>query len=604
MSLDSTSQKPKNDYSAITLKKIWHRGQYRIAAFFRWDDLKTRQQMKRLGARFSKTHKCWHLVYNKENYNLLEKHFDNLIIENLTDSKDNNRDNSNVKTSAQEERQHLSIAKDSERPLSHHEDAGNSAHKSEEHQIDPRLNLKVLDPVGKYWVLKMNYVQHYVKAIKKVKGVFWNKTHKAYMVYRHPNAKQKVEAIFGVPLFDDDYFFKQNFSKELNVEVFSYQHDERYAMLKFTKDFRLIDVLRRLNQSKYTKAENAYLLPATPKNLESLRLLLSDLEVKFTLHVKDDYFSRKKSINRKSEVLSNTKQRLLDMVPNHAKCYVEDMVNMLMALNYSNSTINSYTYAFTNFLIAHDYANPEQMDRKTVVKYLSKLSEYGLKSASGHMVVNALKFYYKHVLEWDDTQSWTIPRPKKEKTLPKVLSVDECRRIIEAVKQPKHKLILLLAYGAGLRVSEICNLRWSDIDFAEHKITVKSGKGKKDRLVMLPYSIIDYFNTYKELYGTANYVFEGQVKGQPYSPASCRSIMKRALKSARIDKKVNIHSLRHSFATHLLEGGTDIRFIQKLLGHNSIKTTTIYTHVSQNSTKNIESPLDRLSKNTENDSEN
>jgi site-specific recombinase XerD len=132
---------------------------------------------------------------------------------------------------------------------------------------------------------------------------------------------------------------------------------------------------------------------------------------------------------------------------------------------------------------------------------------------------------------------------------------------IEAVNQPKHKLILLLAYGAGLRVSENCNLEWKAIDFDEHKILVKSGKGKKDRQVMLPYSILSYFDTYKELYSTGNYVFEGQIKGQPYSPGSCRVVMRRALKQAVIDKKVNIHALRHSFATHLLEGGTDIRFI-------------------------------------------
>jgi site-specific recombinase XerD len=583
--------------SQVTLKKIWHSGQDRIAAFFKWDDLETRQIMKRIGARYSKTHCCWHLEYNKENYNLLQKHFDNLSIEQTSETK--GKENSSVKASAQKERQHLPIAKHSERPLSHPEGAGNSVHKSEKQQIDPRLNLKVLEPVGKYWVLKMNYVESYVKALKKVKGVYWNKTHKAYMVYRHPKVKQRVEAIFGVPLFGKAYFKKQDLSKELNVEFFSYQQDERYAMLKFTNDFRLIEVLRRLSQSKYSKSNNAYLLPATPKNMESLRLLLSDLKVKVTLHVKKNYFSSKKSVNRKSEQLSHTKQRLVDMVPEHAGSYVEDMVNMLMAMNYSNSTITNYTNAFVNFLSAHGYDNPEQMDRKTIVKYLSKLSELGLKSASGHMVVNALKFYYKHVLEWDDTKSWSIPRPKKEKTLPKVLSVDECRRIIEAVKQPKHKLILLLAYGAGLRVSEICSLQWKDIDFNEHKILVKSGKGKKDRMVMLPYSIVSYSDTYRELYTTKHYVFEGQIKGQPYTPASCRAVMRRAVKSAGIDKKVNIHALRHSFATHLLEGGTDIRFIQKLLGHNSIKTTTIYTHVSQRHTRDIESPLDKMVKSSD-----
>ena len=126
---------------------------------------------------------------------------------------------------------------------------------------------------------------------------------------------------------------------------------------------------------------------------------------------------------------------------------------------------------------------------------------------------------------------------------------------------------------------------------------MRSGKGKKDRQVMLPYSIVSYFDTYRSLYSSESYVFEGQIKGQPYSTGSCRSIMRRALEQSGIEKKVNIHALRHSFATHLLEGGTDIRFIQKLLGHNSIKTTTIYTHVSQQVTKHIESPLDKMSKN-------
>jgi len=582
--------------SEITLKKIFHRGRYRIAVFFKWDDIATRQKIKTIGARYSKTHKCWYLEYNKLNYNRLKKHFDNLKIETPFAAKGSLK--SNKKASVPDERKILPIAQKSELSFS---DSENSTHKSTTFQIDPRLNLKVLEPIGKYWVLRMNYVQSYAKALKKVKGIYWNKTHKAYMVFRHPKVKEKVESIFGLTLFDEDYYYKQNFSKELNLEVFGYKQDERYILLKFTKDFRLIEVLRRLNQSTYSKSQNGYLLPATPKNLESLKLLLSDLNVNVNLNVKKGYFSNRKAINRKSEQLSRTKLQLLDVVPQPSKSYVEDMVNMLMAMNYSTSTIRSYTSAFINFLHFHDFANPEQMNRKTVVKYLSKLSEYGLKSASGHMIVNALKFYYKHVLEWDDTKSWNIPRPKKEKTLPKVLTIDECQRILYAVNQPKHKLILLLAYGAGLRVSEICNLRWSDLDFDSYKILVNSGKGKKDRLVMLPFSIIDYFKTYKELYTTKEFVFEGQIKGQPYSPASCRSIMRRAVDKAGIEKKVSMHSLRHSFATHLLEGGTDIRFIQKLLGHNSIKTTTIYTHVSQSSTGKIESPLDRMAKKDEDD---
>ncbi|MGX1025295.1 phage integrase N-terminal SAM-like domain-containing protein, partial [Psychroflexus sp. MBR-150] len=286
----------------------------------------------------------------------------------------------------------------------------------------------------------MNYVQSYVKAIKKVKGVHWNGTHKVYMVYRHPQVKANVENIFGVPLFGEDYFKKQTFAKDLSVEVHKYIDDERYIRVNFSDDFRLVDVLRRVSQSRYSKALNAYLIPATPNHKKSLELLLSDLEVKIHYHVAKTYFKSSNKINKKSVELTKTKQTLLDMVPDFAKPYVEDMTNMLMAVNYSTSTIKSYTGAFISFLRVNDYADPATLNRKVVVKYLSSLSERGLKSASGHMIVNALKFYFKNVLEWDDTKSWNIPRPKKEKTLPVVLSVDECQRIFKAVKQPKHKL--------------------------------------------------------------------------------------------------------------------------------------------------------------------
>lgn len=574
----------------IRLKKIWHRGAYRIAAFFPYD-AKLIARFKALGAKYSKTHTCWYVDYSAKHYRNITQNFDNCVIDssaqNLTETK---------QASVENQRQDLPITPEQRaRPETDSIQAVSMVHKPLEKEVDPRLKLKVLDDVGKYWVLKMHYVPTYVKALKKVKGVFWNSTHKVYMVYRHPKVKQKVEAIFGVSLFADNFYNPKEQEKSLQVEIFSYKADERYALIKFTDDFRLIDVLRRMAYSKYSKTLNAYLLPATPKNLEALKLFLSELKCKIGMHVSPAYFKASKLINHKSHSLSTTKTRLLDTVPENARGFIDEMIDMLMAMNYSASTMKSYTGAFIHFLRDHEYCDPSLIERKQVVKYLAKLSEFGLKSSSGHMIVNALKFYYKHVLEWDDTQQWSIPRPKKEKTLPKVLSVEECRRIFAAVKQPKHKLILLLAYGAGLRVSEVCLLRWQDIDFDAYKIKIISGKGKKDRQVMLPHSVLQYIQTYRSLYKTETYIFEGQVKGQPYSTSSCGAIMRKAVKDANIGKKVGIHALRHSFATHLLESGTDIRFIQKFLGHSSIKTTTIYTHVSQRSVKHIQSPLDRMS---------
>ena len=167
-------------------------------------------------------------------------------------------------------------------------------------------------------------------------------------------------------------------------------------------------------------------------------------------------------------------------------------------------------------------------------------------------------------------------------------------QIFKVVDNPKHKLLLLIGYGAGLRVSEIVSLKWSDILFEEHKIHVKNAKGKKDRMVMLPYSIVTSLQLYRELYKGKHYVFEGQFAGEPYSTGSVQQVMRNAIKLSGLEKKATVHTLRHSFATHLLENGTDIRYIQQFLGHSSIKTTTVYTHLTKTAVDRIQSPLDRM----------
>jgi site-specific recombinase XerD len=148
------------------------------------------------------------------------------------------------------------------------------------------------------------------------------------------------------------------------------------------------------------------------------------------------------------------------------------------------------------------------------------------------------------------------------------------------IDNPKNKLILLIGYGAELRVSEIVTLEWRDILFSEHKLHIKNAKGKKDRMVMLPYSIVSSLDYYRKLYQPSKYVFEGQFAGEPYSIGSAQQVMRAALKKSGLSKKATVHTLRHSFATHLLENGTDIRYIQKFLGHACIKPP-LYTHMFQ-----------------------
>ncbi|MEO7175019.1 MAG: tyrosine-type recombinase/integrase, partial [Saprospiraceae bacterium] len=209
-----------------------------------------------------------------------------------------------------------------------------------------------------------------------------------------------------------------------------------------------------------------------------------------------------------------------------------------------------------------------------------------------HSRMNAVKFYFEKVLH-QERMFFDIPRPKKPALLPKSLNVEEVKKLFSVTQNNKHRLLLRLCYGMGLRVSEIVNLQNSDIDIHALKVRIHRGKGKKDRYVNLPHSVTEDLQIYHQEYKTKDFLFEGQYGGQ-YSVRSAQLVFKEAMKKAKITKQIGIHGLRHSYATHLLEFGTDISLIQKLLGHNDIRTTLLYTKVSDRVLSKVISPLDKI----------
>ena len=214
-----------------------------------------------------------------------------------------------------------------------------------------------------------------------------------------------------------------------------------------------------------------------------------------------------------------------------------------------------------------------------------------------HSRLNALKFLYEQVLG-HERFFVEIPRPKKQLQLPKVLGEDELRRLFAAPKNLKHKAILFVAYSAGLRVSEVINLRLQDIDRERKQLFIHCSKGKKDRYVRLSPMVLDVLEQYYKMSETkpTNYLFEGVESGTPYTTRSAQQIFSDARKKAGILKTLSFHNLRHSFATHLLEKGVDVLFIKEILGHFNIETTQRYLHVKKEFLINIESPLDDLYK--------
>jgi site-specific recombinase XerD len=270
------------------------------------------------------------------------------------------------------------------------------------------------------------------------------------------------------------------------------------------------------------------------------------------------------------------------------------MNDLLLLKAYSPNTIQTYCTEFAQLLYLLKDKSADTLTPERLRSYLLYcVTELKLSENAIHSRMNAIKFYFEKVLHRDKIFFEEIPRPQKKSSLPKVLSKKDIARIFANIENPKHLLMLKLCYGMGLRVSEIVNLKITDIDSKRMLVHLEAAKGKIDRYVTLPTSILEELRNYFKAYRPKIYLFEGQ-NGGLYAIRSVQAVFKNAMQKAKINKSVGIHGLRHSYATHLLELGTDMYFIQKLLGHKNIKTTEIYAKVSNRHLSNIKSPLDDL----------
>lgn len=270
--------------------------------------------------------------------------------------------------------------------------------------------------------------------------------------------------------------------------------------------------------------------------------------------------------------------------------YIRTLKTELRLRKYSFRTQKSYLYYMKDLLLFAG-KTAEDMENDDIKHYLEYLSvEKNAASSTLNCAMNAFRFYYGEILH--KAFIFDVKRAKRGKLLPTVFSKDEIKRILNAPLNLKHRLLLSLTYSSGLRVSETSRLRVSDIDFDRNVLCVKKAKGSKDRTTLLSEKLKPGIQRYLLVYRPQYWLFEGQEKGKSIAVRTIQRVFEMALEKAGILKEAGIHSLRHSFATHLLESGTDLRFIQELLGHESSKTTEIYTHVSTKYTRTIKSPLD------------
>lgn len=267
---------------------------------------------------------------------------------------------------------------------------------------------------------------------------------------------------------------------------------------------------------------------------------------------------------------------------------LEKTKNELLLRNYSPKTIKSYLFYIKEYLFFAKNKN-NQSKEDVIREFLLKKQANNLSSQTINLSLNSIKFFYREILKIKDPID--IKFAKKTNKIPIVLSRDEIQKIIDSIANKKHKLIIALAYGAGLRISEAINLRIKDINIGELTIHLKQAKGKRDRITIFPNKIVKKLKMILSEKSKNDFLFESNRGGKLHT-RTIQKIFEKAIKSAKIKKDATFHSLRHSFATHLLENGVDIRYVQELLGHQNIRTTQIYTKVTNPSIKKIKSPLD------------
>ncbi len=375
---------------------------------------------------------------------------------------------------------------------------------------------------------------------------------------------------------------------------------ENRVTLRFPYDIELIKITRSIPGAKWSQSLYSWHIPDDAELFKDLAGLYSGLAVLdgsgLRTHHPED-IGVQKADERKEKVsqpdISIEKNRI--PLSEKGKADIDKFRRWMESNRYPESTIRTYSGMITTFL---RFISPKEAEECTSEDLVRIVDEYILpnnlsRSFQNQMISAVKKFYgkiYKSVIDPGE-----ISRPRPEHRLPNVLSKGEVRKILDSVANEKHRVMLSLVYGCGLRRSEVLELLPVDIDHDRKLIQIRQAKGFKDRMVPLSDKLIQMIDRYILHYRPVKYLFEGQTKGSRYSPASLEKIFKTAFLKAGINKQdITLHGLRHSYATHLLEAGTDLRHIQALLGHKSSRTTEIYTHVTIQSIEKIRSPYDDL----------
>lgn len=353
-------------------------------------------------------------------------------------------------------------------------------------------------------------------------------------------------------------------------QIYVYPSEDGRLLIQFRYSKERLEKIKTIEGRIWHSSIKCWSIPNTKEALETLATLFSTMRVN----------------------LKFLQQRNNTVEPPLSVGFIGKLTEELCIRGYRAKTRKAYLGHVRRFILGCG-KRPGAIETSDIHGYISRLMKRGVSHSYINQFVSALRFFFRHVEDKPDIIG-RVPRPKPESKLPDILDKQEVFRLLEALTNEKHRAIMLLTYSAGLRVGEVVRLKLEDIDIGRRLIHIRQGKGRKDRYTMLSEAAQLSVQAYIKTYQPKTWLFPGAKPGRHLHERSVQKVFDQAHEKAQINKKISMHTLRHSFATHLLERGTDIRYIQELLGHASPKTTQIYTKVTNRDISRIQSPLDAL----------
>jgi len=415
-------------------------------------------------------------------------------------------------------------------------------------------------------------IDHQDKRIEQIKAVFgrqWSQSNQMWLLPQTEKNKQFIKSIAIQTKISKPSIQK----KQKNHTILLLRGNR--MRIPFYPSKEGIAYIKSLAYYDYDKLYKHWTIPYTKWSFEKLSSIFLKQKIHFEIEDK-----RGQKI-KPTPLIVKEHQRECPII----------VRQKLIEMRYSESTVSTYTSMLKQFFSYYYAYKPAEISHEQIREYLRYLvQERQVSESHQNQSINAIKFYYEKVLG-GLRQTYFIDRPRKAKMLPTVLSQNEATNLFRNCSNLKHKTILVVIYSCGLRVSEMINLERIDIDYETGRVHIKAAKGKKDRYVLLAKKAKNILQDYLDQYNPEKYIVEGKM-GDKYSSSSIQKFIKKYAELAGIKKPITPHTLRHSYATHLLEKGTDLRYIQHILGHSSSKTTEIYTHITQAGIDTIKNPLD------------